>query len=132
MMRGDRALAPHRAAGVAGERAAERHLRESGYRLLARNLDLGVGEADLVFEAPDRRTIVIVEVKARIASPDAPRPESSVTRHKQRKLAQLARAIAKRPEFADRPVRIDVVGVELDERGRAAVEIRHHENAVGV
>ncbi len=124
-------MAPYRSAGNAGERAAERHLRKSGYRVLARNLNLGIGEADLVVEAPDRRTVVIVEVKARVLRDGAPRPESSVTRHKQRKLAQLASAITRRSEFARRPIRIDVVGVDLDERGRSVMEIRHHVDAVG-
>ncbi len=124
-------LAPHQAAGVVGERAAAKHLKRAGYRVLARNLDLGVGEIDLLCLAPDRATVVIVEVKARVIRADAPRPESSVTWHKQRKLAQLASALVKRPGFAGRPVRIDVVGVDLDERARRAVAIRHHENAVG-
>ena len=58
-------------------------------------------------------------------------PEANVTAHKQRKLRQLAQTLAKKPAYADRPIRIDVVGVDLDARGRAAIEVRHHENAVG-
>lgn len=127
-----RRLAPNKAAGVAGERAAARHLKRAGYRVVARNLDMGIGEIDLLCIAPDRKTAVIVEVKARVLKPDAPRPESSVTAHKQRKLIQLARALAKRSGYADRPIRIDVIGVDLDDRGRKALHIRHHENAVSV
>jgi Holliday junction resolvase-like predicted endonuclease len=55
----------------AGERAAERFLRALGYRVLARNWRSprdARDEADLVVLSPDRREVVIVEVK-RAAGP---------------------------------------------------------------
>jgi len=50
--------------GERGERAAEKQLRRTGYRILARQLRNRYGEVDILAEAPDGRTIAIVEVKA--------------------------------------------------------------------
>ncbi len=58
------AIAPGRVPlGRTGERLAERHLRRSGYRLLARNFRAAGAEIDLV--AAEGDTIVFVEVKTR-------------------------------------------------------------------
>lgn len=106
-----------------------RWLRRNRYKVIGRNVRTGLGEADIVCLAPDRRTLVIVEVKARrIAPAGHPRPEESVGAHKQQKLRLVARAIAQRPGLDGRPVRIDVIGVDLPPRGRAVV--RHRESAV--
>lgn len=114
--------------GRRGERAAARHLRRRGYRVLARNRRTPVGEADLVCLAPDRRTLVVVEVKARVGA-DGPPPEAGITAHKRRKLIQVARSLDKRAGAGQRPVRIDVVAIELDAHGRV-VACRHHPGAV--
>jgi putative endonuclease len=130
---------PTRLLGRRGERAATRFLKAQGYRVLSRNLRLGVGEIDLLAEAPDARTIVVVEVKARVAGPragadDGPRlPERAITAAKGRKLAQLARAVKARRGVASRPVRIDVVAVEFPSGGAGRgvrPEIRHYPNAI--
>lgn len=115
-----------------GERAAERHLRRKGYRLLGRNIRVPLGEVDLVFETPDRAAVVIVEVKARVVSPGEPEglPERALTRAKARKLATLARDLARRHGWTDRPVRIDLVAVEFEPGGRKPRAIRHHERVV--
>ena len=84
--------------GRRGERIAARWLRKHRYRVIGRNVHVGVGEADIVCLAPDRRTLV-------------------------------AQAVAKSSGMEDRPLRIDVIGVDLPARGRAVV--RHHESAVG-
>jgi putative endonuclease len=101
--------------GARGEARARALLRSKGYRVLARNVRLGFAEADLVCEAPDRRTIVIVEVKTRELSaggPRAPAPEASVGMRKRRKLVAAARYLAKANGWHDRPLRIDAVAVE--------------------
>jgi len=123
-----RSPGPASATGRRGERLAAKHLKRAHYRVLARNLRTPVGEADLVCLAPDRRTLVVVEVKTRVGA-DAPAPEDSITAHKRRKLVQVARSIADRRGVRGAPIRIDVVAVELDARGRADA-IRHHEDAV--
>jgi len=81
--------------------------------------------------APDRRTIVVVEVKSRRVRDGqiAPPPEASITAFKRKKLLLLTEQLRARRGWADRPVRIDVVSVEFDERGRS--NVRHFENAVG-
>lgn len=116
--------------GFRGERAAAWHLRRHRYRILARNVASDRGELDIVALAPDRRTIVVVEVKARRihAKADAPPPEASVTHHKREKLLELTQRLMARRSWTGRPVRIDVVAVEYPEAGRPA--IRHFENAV--
>ncbi len=104
--------------GRQGERAAARFLRKAGYRILARNIEAGGGEADLVCLAPDQRTIVIVEVKTRLvreagahaAAPIA--PEVSVHAHKREKLRNVATSLMRLNGWQDRPIRIDVVAVE--------------------
>jgi putative endonuclease len=131
--------------GPAGERAAARLLKRDGYTLLGRNVRVLVGEADLVMLAPDRRTIVIVEVKTRRVGtpaaadegPDAPAagmqplpPEVSIDAAKRRKLIAVARYLRRANGWHDRAVRIDVVAVEWPDRGEP--RCRHHPNAVAI
>jgi len=118
--------------GPAGERAAAKLLKRSGYRVVGKNLRCKIGEADLLCLAPDRRTIVVVEVKCRrvSTSPNAhPPPEASVHAHKRRKLIAVTRHLVRANGWMDRPVRIDVVAVEWPRRGRPVM--RHYEGAVG-
>lgn len=126
--------------GAAGERAAERYLKRAGYRVIARNVRVRVGEADLVCLDRDRRTIVIVEVKARRRgsaghpASETIAPEAAITAHKQRKLREIMRSLVKLNKWDDRPVRIDVVAIEWPADGnsrRAKPIIRHYEGAVG-
>jgi putative endonuclease len=124
------------ALGRAGERASARFLRRAGYRVLDRNVRLDIGEADIVCLAPDRETIVIVEVKTRrrgagrsILGETVP-PEASVHQAKRRKLLAVARALASANGWKDRRVRIDVIGVEWPSDGSKPT-LRHHEGAVG-
>jgi putative endonuclease len=91
-----------------GERAAERHLRRLGYKIVARRERGRLGELDLV--AVDGRTIVFVEVKTR-QSHAAGHPAEAVGREKQQKLTQLALAYLKRHELLDYPARFDVLAV---------------------
>lgn len=120
--------------GPAGERIAARLLRRTGYRVLKRNVRVQGGEADLVCLAPDRRTIVIVEVKARRRGASGARlsetvpPEASVHAHKRANLARIARVLARINGWGDRPLRIDVVAVEWPVSGRPVA--RHLINAV--
>ena len=90
-----------------------------------------MGEADLVCLSPDKRVLVIVEVKARRvdpSGPETPPPEAAITIKKRRKLLHVAAATASRLKWGDRPLRIDVVAVEAPVKGR--LSIRHHVGAV--
>jgi putative endonuclease len=117
--------------GARGERVAARHLRHLGYRILARNLRTRAGEIDLLAQAPDRRTIVVVEVKSAVNDqPDQPldpRPEEHVHYFKQRRLTALACQIARRYNLGGLPIRFDVVGVEFPDD--APPVVRHHPGA---
>lgn len=119
--------------GRAGERAAARLLRRAGYRILGRNVRVRIGEADIVCVAPDRRTIVVVEVKTRRTAAASPGttwlpPEASVHRRKRAKLISVTRYLARANGWTSRPLRIDVIGVEWPPRGRPV--LRHHIGAV--
>lgn len=119
-----------RSVGERGERAAELYLLKQGYRLLQRNRRTRLGEIDLLMLAPDRKTLVIIEVKARELTDKAQdplRPEVHVDRAKQRKLTALAHQLVKQKRFADCAVRFDVVGVDLPPQGQPI--IRHHPGA---
>ncbi|MCC6659438.1 MAG: YraN family protein [Phycisphaerales bacterium] len=122
----------HLALGREGEREAERLLRRQGYRVLARNAVCPAGEADLVCEDPDGRTIVIVEVKTRRPGRgrSSLRPEASVHSRKRRKLLAIARYLARANGWEGRPLRIDVVAVEWPAGLRARASARHHVSAV--
>lgn len=124
----------NRPLGRAGERAAARFLKRSGYRLLGRNVRTRVGEADLVCQAPDGTTIVIVEVKTRGREEGQHQasaqiaPEASVTAHKRRTLRSIALTLRRANRWHDRPIRIDVVAVEWT--GASHPRIRHLVDAV--
>ena len=111
--------------GQQGERAAERHLRRAGYRIVARRDRGRLGEIDLV--ALDGRTIVFVEVKTR-RSHDAGRPADAVGLEKQRRLTRLALAYLKRHELLEYRSRFDVVAVTWP-KGAKRPTIEHYRNA---
>ncbi len=122
----------HLRTGAGGERAAARYLRSKGYKVLRRNLRTPVGEVDLLCLAPDRRTIVIVEVKTRSAAAGGDRPavapELALNRAKRNKLRSIAQDLIRRKRWRGRTVRIDLIAIDVGEDGKR--EVRHHPNAV--
>lgn len=124
--------------GPAGERAAARMLKRSGYRVLARNVRVRGGEADLVCLAPNRQTIVLVEVKTRrrgasgSAISNRMPPEASVHARKRANLARIARTLVRLNGWQGRPLRIDIVAVEWPAERGARPVLRHHVGAVPV
>lgn len=118
--------------GPAGERAAEKFLKANGYRVLARNARVPMGEADLLCTAPDGDTVVLVEVKSRRVVPGvaAPPAELNVTAHKRRKLRAIMRHLSRANRWGARPRRIDVIAVDFV--GDEPAELRHHAGAVAV
>lgn len=97
--------------GARGERAAADLLKRTGYRVMARNLRNRFGEIDLVALAPDGRTVVIIEVKT--AERADAMPELRVNQKKQRKLTALAAQIVRRYKLENKPIRFDVIAVNL-------------------
>lgn len=137
--------------GARGEQAAARHLKNRGYRIILRNTRSSVGEVDLLAEAPDRRTVVVVEVKSRVVrgggsgkgggkpgeKAESQRlPERAITKAKGRKLATLAQSVATKLDEESkgrgpkRGVRIDVVAVDFEPGGQTTRDIRHYPNAI--
>jgi putative endonuclease len=94
--------------GDRSERAAARHLRTLGHRILARNVVLPSGELDLI--ALDGRMLVFVEVRS-TEGEDVERPALSVDAIKQRKLTDVALAFLQRRRLLGHPARFDVVAV---------------------
>ena len=121
-------IRPARSPGDHGERVAEKYLKKQGYKRLARNLRSRQGEIDLLMLAPDRRTLVFVEVKTAKAdrTSNIP-PEVRVGPQKQRKISALAARLIARHKLTNRPVRFDIVGVNLHHKRRP--DIRHYPGA---
>lgn len=108
-----------------GERAAERHVRRLGYKIVARRERGRLGELDLI--AVDQRTIVFIEVKTR-RSHDAGRPDEAVDADKQQRLTRLALAYLKHHDLLEHPARFDVIGVTWPD-GAKKPTIAHYQNA---
>jgi putative endonuclease len=92
-----------RATGRAAERAAERHLRWRGWRLLARNWIGGGGELDLV--ASRWRTVLVVEVRRRA---DHEQAGWSVDAAKLERTRKAARALVRQHGLHRYTLRIDL------------------------
>jgi putative endonuclease len=96
-----------------------------GYEIVARNWRCESGEVDLV--AQDRDCLVLVEVRTRRGQRMGS-PEESITSAKQARLVTLAEAYVQSNDWLG-PWRLDVVAVEMDQRGRL-LRIDHYENAI--
>lgn len=115
------------ALGRQGERLAAGHLEANDYVIVTRNFRCRAGEIDLI--ARRAETLVFVEVKAR-RSPRYGPPEEALTRAKQAHLIAAANSYLQAQSLEGVPWRIDVIAIELDERGGVRA-LRHVENAVG-
>lgn len=116
--------------GARGEAAAARYLRRQGYRVVARHVQTGQGELDLV--AIDRGVVVFVEVKTRQSRWDGP-AAAAVDDRKQRRLTRAALAYLRRHHLLEHPVRFDIVGVHWPRTARRPVidHLRHAFEATG-
>jgi putative endonuclease len=110
---------PKDALGRAGEQAAAEHLERNGLRVLARNWRCSVGEIDII--AVERRMLVVCEVKTR-SSTRYGTPLEAVTRRKYRRLRQLAIRWLTANGVLFHDIRIDVIGVTLDDSGGFTIE----------
>ncbi|HUW24737.1 MAG TPA: YraN family protein [Patescibacteria group bacterium] len=113
--------------GKLGERIAANYLSSRGYRIIEMNFYKRWGEIDIV--ARDDDTLVFVEVKTRMVG-DRISPEESITAHKINSLKKSALFYKmKHPELPE-ALRIDFVGIELDE-GLKAKRINLIKNITG-
>jgi putative endonuclease len=114
--------------GDRGERQAARHLRQQGFRILARGYRTSRGEIDLI--ARDGETLVFVEVKSRRQG----EPAEAVTLEKQRRLTLAALRFLTEHDLLHRQrARFDVVAIVWpdDRRPPAVDHIRNAFEAVG-
>jgi putative endonuclease len=94
--------------GQRGELVAARYLKRVGYHILARHLDLPLGELDLI--AVDGRTVVFVEVKTRVSN-SAGHPADAIDDRKEQRMTQAALAYLKSHRLLNHAARFDVVAV---------------------
>ncbi|MBM3890295.1 MAG: YraN family protein [Verrucomicrobia bacterium] len=111
----------HLVKGERGERAAARHLRRQGYKILTRRYAGKHGEIDLV--AREGEVLAFVEVKTR-ASDQFGDAAAAVDREKQQHLASCAREYLRLLGNPRIPVRFDVVEVYMDDDARQPREVR--------
>jgi putative endonuclease len=100
--------------GISGENLACAELRRRGYAVLERRYRTRFGEIDII--ARDGRTIVFVEVKARLTG-DFGGAAAAVTGWKQRRIADMAVDYLSRHGLHECPCRFDVVAVDYDPAG---------------
>jgi putative endonuclease len=95
--------------GLAAEKAAARHLRANGYKILERNYSSPLGEVDIV--ALDGDVICFVEVRAR-SSREFGGAIQALPKRKQRRVVKAALAYMKARKLEDREIRFDFVAVD--------------------
>ncbi len=96
--------------GKKAEDMAARYLKEQGYRILERNLQLKQGEIDIL--ARQGSTLVIVEVKSAGEGSEFGHPVFHVDAKKQRKLRSLGNELILKNQFHKTDIRFDVVSVD--------------------
>ena len=101
--------------GKLGEDIAAKFLTRRGYTILYRNWRCMLGEIDIV--AQDKDFIVFVEIKTRKSISFGP-GYLSVNSPKQLKLIKLAKVFLKRYGLTDKPCRIDIVSIDIDENNK--------------
>jgi len=108
--------------GNFGEDAAAAYLEKKGFKILGRNINLFCGEIDIFAEKG--KLLVIVEVKT-VRGSGFGQAQDLVRYAKQNKLRLLASAIEQK--YPDRPIRIDVIGIDYSGE---KPQIEHIESAV--
>jgi putative endonuclease len=110
------AKADRRQIGRDAERFAAELLRRRGFRILETNVRYRFGELDLIAE--DGAALVFVEVRARKPGRYGSAIET-LTRAKRRRVClAVERYLHERQVDPSRPLRIDVVAIDLDAAGR--------------
>ena len=113
--------------GDFGERVAAAHLEAKGYAIVDRKFRVAEAELDLI--ARDEDVLVFVEVRTRRGG-ERGMAALSVNAKKAQQLQHAAAwYIEEHPQYADDPMRIDVVTVELHRDGTVE-RVTHIENAV--
>lgn len=106
---------PPKSLGQRGEDFAVRYLKRLGYHIVGRQVDLRVGELDVV--AVDGRTVVFVEVKTR-TSDAAGAPAEAVDNQRQERMTRAALAYLKAHGLLEHAARFDVIALTWPEGAR--------------
>jgi len=112
--------------GILGERLAKDFVKKRGYRILETNYRCPEGEIDIV--AKHRDYLVFIEVRTK-KSLEFGSPEESITSTKMERLRVTASHYQQNHNDLPPLWRIDVVAVELDQKGKIS-RIELIENAV--
>lgn len=107
-------------AGLVAETRAEMHMRDAGYRTLARRYRTSVGEVDIIME--DGTCVVFLEVKVR---GECSMNDAIVTHRQRRRISNAASVfVANNPQFTACDMRFDVMVVD-----EATGKMEHIRNA---
>lgn len=101
--------------GQRGEDFAVRYLKRLGYHVVGRQVDLRVGELDVV--AVDGRTVVFVEVKTR-TSDSAGTAAEAVDQQRQERMTRAALAYLKAHGLLEYSARFDVIALTWPDGAR--------------
>ena len=101
--------------GKLGEKTARKFLKKRGYRIRETGFRCPHGEIDIVAQQKDY--LVFVEVRTK-SSLDFGTPEESITQAKKKKLIASALTYINTHQKLPSLWRIDVVAIELDDRGK--------------
>jgi len=112
--------------GKLGEKAARKFLKKQGYRIRETGFRCPRGEIDIIAQRKD--CLVFVEVRTK-SNLDFGTPEESITQSKKKKLIALALTYTSTHQDLPSLWRIDVVAIELDEKGKTK-RIELIENAI--
>ncbi len=107
--------------GERGEKAAARHLRRHGYKVLVRRFRSRSGEIDIVCRDGD--WLVFVEVKTRV-NEDLGAPSEAVDRTKQRHMSKIALDYLRLLHYPQIKFRFDIVEVLMQHGARKPDEVR--------
>lgn len=111
--------------GKLGEDIACVFLSKKGYKILQRNFKARYGELDII--AIHNKTLVFIEVKTR-TSLRFGTPEEAITPRKLHELIQTAQYYVLLHSELPKLLRIDVIGIMMDETTEEVQRITHTEN----
>ena len=113
--------------GILGEKLAQDFLKKQGYRIIETNYRCPEGEIDIVARHKDY--LVFIEVRTK-KSLQFGSPEESITPTKKERLRTTAAHYQQTHDNLPLLWRIDVVAVELNQKGKLS-RIELIENAIG-
>lgn len=102
--------------GKLGEELARKFLKKRGYRIRETNFHCRGGEIDIVAQQKDY--LVFIEVRTK-SSLEFGTPEESITQSKKEKLVASALAYINAHQNLPPLWRIDVVAIEVNQKGKA-------------